>query len=588
MKPGNRKRNKYSCAALPLLTAFLLILSFSAPQRGALGWICLLPLFFYLYNMDSSWQKCFWGGTAGGVVFFLHHYAYMALSISFLYPRYFSIMVVFATALYSALFWGLFSLAAFFILQNKRILLPTLGLSSAWILGEFLRSWGFLGHTGGFLGYTQAHFPLLLQCISLYGYWGLSFIMVFAQALLFLLWRSRRENDRREGKQREIVLQESGQQEYIRRESSWVKYFPRVIFLQGNIRRGSVLQDGGPRIRCNHKHVREIFVSLLIFLALLGGGLYLPSLFPVEKYKKPLRVALIQGNIPQEDILDPALSLQNFQKYLAFSRRAHALHAPLDLIVWPETVFSAGLGKNHYSTAVNEIAALATETDTSILFGAVYEEQKEGAAGNNERHIYNSILLQKSGKNSWEEERYDKIKLVPFAEYLPYPDLLQSFGNLNISLGAYTPGSSVQRFDLEDYSIGGIVCFESYFAQPARNIVQKGSRHLFILTNDAWFLDSDGLAQHARVAKFRALETGIGVTQVANTGHTVSYDPLGREIVTLPILQEGIVLLETEMPRRQTLYRLGGNYFLYPCLLLLVAACRPSSKALKRKITGGG
>lgn len=524
MKPGNQWWKKYVCAILPLLTSFLLILSFSARQRGVLGWACLLPLLFYLHKMGSSWQKCFWGGFAGGAVFFLHHYAYMILSIDFLYPRYFSILVVFAAALYSALFWGLFSLAAFFIMRDRGILRPALALSSAWVLGEFLRSWGFLGHTGGFLGYTQAFCSPLMQCVSLYGYWGLSFIMVFAQALLFLLWRNR--------------------------------------------------------------HVREISVSLLIFLALLGGGLLLPSLFPVEKNEKPLRIALIQGNIPQADILDPSLSLHNFQKYLALSRRAHALHAPLDLIVWPETVFSAGLGKRHYSTATKEIAALAAETDASILFGAVHEEQREGAAGNGEKQIFNSILLQKNGKNGWEKERYDKIKLVPFAEYLPFSDLLQGFGNLNISLGAYTPGDSTPYFDLEGSGIGGIICFESYFAQPARNIAQKGGQHLFILTNDAWFLASDGLAQHARVAKFRALETGVGVTQVANTGHTVSYDPHGREIVSLPILQEGIALLETEMPRRRTLYQLWGNYFLYLCSLLLIVAYRPSfhSFYLKKSI----
>lgn len=106
--------------------------------------------------------------------------------------------------------------------------------------------------------------------------------------------------------------------------------------------------------------------------------------------------------------------------------------------------------------------------------------------------------------------------------------------------------------------------------------MQKGADHLFVLTNDAWFLDSNGLEQHARAAAIRALETGVGVTQIANTGYTISFDPYGQEVLRLPVLQEGVALLETKMPRRQTLYLLGGNYFLYPCLLILFIACRKS------------
>lgn len=601
LKQSSQWVEKYGYSILPLLTAFLLIFSFSAPQRGVLGWVCLLPLLFYFHKMDTAWQKCFWGGFAGGMVFFLHHYAYLALSVEFLFPRYFSILIVCIAAFYSALFWGLFSSAASFILRNKRILLPALALPSAWVLGEFLRALGFLGHTGGFLGYTQDHCLPLLQCIPLYGYWGLSFLMVFAQAQVFLFWRSYRENDWLDGiqqsssRQRKNVLQGYNQRRSVQQENNRRGSDQQVNRQQEFNREKNTQQEnkntqqrniwwGKKRNYCN----LEGAASLLIFLALLGGGLCLPSLFPVETNEKALRIALVQGNIPQENILNSSLSLQNFQKYLALSRRAHDLYAPLDLIVWPETVFSAGLGKRHYSAAAEEIAALAAETDASILFGAVYEEQNKNAAANDHGPVFNSILLQKNGEDAWEEKRYDKIRLVPFSEYFPFPDLLQKILHLEISLGAYTPGKCAQTFSLDasDSRFGGIICFESYFAQPARSIVQKGSKHLFALTNDAWFLSSDGLTQHARVARFRALETGVGVTQVANTGYTVSYDPFGREVFSLPPLQEGFALLETKLPHRRTLYQLWGNYFLYPCLLLLIVACCPlfNNFFLKKKI----
>lgn len=510
---------KYRYIVLPLLTALLAWLAFQPWNKGCLGWICLLPLFFYFTKVIPSRKKCFWGGFLAGFLFFLGLYAYLSLSVNFFFPRYCGFLVVTGAALYSALFWGFFSLASAFILQDKNILLPALALPSAWVLAEYLRSLGFLGHTGGFLGYSQQSIPLL-QSISLYGYWGLSFLMVLAQTLIFLLWRSRRKKTKR--------------------------------------------------------FYKETIIAVIIFLALLGGGIYLPSLFPLKENSRTLRLALVQGNIPQEDILNPSLARQNFQKYLNLSRRADTLYTPLHLIVWPETVFTTNVAKNR-PAAIEEMAALSEETGAAILLGAIYEEQSR-------QQIFNSILLQKEGANPLNEKRYDKMKLVPFAEYFPFPHLLNKFFGLDIALGTYTPGTALHNFQCADFFFGGIVCFESYFPQPARSMVQKGAGHLFVLSNDAWFLNSSGLEQHARVAAIRALETGVGVTQVANTGHTISFDPCGREIIRLPVLQEGIAFLETKMPHRQTLYLLWGNYFLYPCLLILFVAFRSfHRKAFPRK-----
>lgn len=511
---------KHRCNFLPLFTALLAGLTFMPWNKGYLGWVCLLPLFFYIVKEPSSGRKSFWGGFLAGFLFFLNVHSYISLSVNYFFPRYFGFLAVVATAFYSALFWGLFSLAAFFILQDKNILVPALSLPAAWVLGEYLRSQGFLGHTGGFLGYSQLSIPLL-QSVSLYGYWGLSFLMVSAQALFFLLWRCHRE-------------------------------------------------------KTTHRHYKEMISAAFIFLALLGAGLYLPSLFPLEENNSTLRLALVQGNIPQENILNPSQAPRNFQKYLDLSRRAHTLHAPLNLIVWPETVFTTNVAQKR-PAAAEEIAALAEETGADILLGAIYEEQQQ---------TFNSILLQRKGgniRNESRENRYDKIKLVPFAEYFPSPKLLNSFFNLNIALGTYTPGTTVQNFKYKDFSLGGIICFESYFSYPARDVVRLGADHLFILSNDAWFQNSSGLEQHARAATIRALETGVGVTQIANTGHTISFDPYGREVLRLPAAKEGVALLETKMPRRQTLYLQWGNYFLYPCLVVLFISYRSLRCGVFRK-----
>ena len=491
---------------LPVLSAVLLILSAPPWDKGYLAWIFLLPLFFYFRKQDQpSWKNGFLPGFCLGIIFFIYLFAYLALSVDFVFPRYMGVLVVALTSVYSAFFFGLFTMSLSHFLKNRNILLSALAIPASWVLLEYLRSLGFLGHTGGFLGYSQVAYLPLMQVVSLYGYWGLPFLIILFQIILFHSWQ--------------IVNQKS------------------------------------------KKHLIKTVPPVIIFLITLGCGLYLPSLFPVVERDNPLRIALIQGNITQENVLDYAMAQANFQKYVDLTKDASRLYAPLDLIVWPETVLSLNVARR-YPASELEIVNLAEETGASVLLGAMFEDtQKE---------VYNSILLQKAGQTSWEEERYDKSKLVPFAEFFPIPDTLNKFLPSDVSLGTYTPGTGTGLFHLNDFSIGGIVCFESYFSKPALEIAQKGGEHVFVLSNDAWFLDSIGLKQHARTAAIRALETGIGVTQVANTGYTISYDYTGKEVLSLPALDDGIALLETNLPTRQTLYRLWGDYFVILCIIILL------------------
>ena len=437
--------------------------------------------------------------------FFLYLYSYMAVAVSFVFPSYFGCLVVFAASLYSAVFFGLFSLIFSSFLKGNNIILFVIATPAAWVLLEFIRSLGLLGHTGGFLGYSQSSCVPILQAAALYGYWGLPFLIIFLQTIVFSGF---------------TVLK---------------------------------AKDGLP--------LRKLLFPFLFFLIMLGSGMFLPSLFPVEDKNDLFRIALIQGNIPQEDILDPSSAKDNFQKYLDLTGKAPRLCAPLDLIVWPETVFSTSVAR-YYPEAEKKILLLAEETGTPILLGAMHTDHEQGKT-------YNSILLQKSGREEREKQRYDKIKLVPFAEYFPFPGLLNRILPVKISLGTYTPGTDIRLFSLDSWDVGGIICFESYFSGPALKSAQKGAEHLFVLSNDAWFLESSGMEQHAQAAAFRAVETGIGVTQVANTGYTISFDCKGRKILCLPRAEDEIALLETNLPQRTTLYRCWGDYFLYLCVLIL-------------------
>ena len=91
-------------------------------------------------------------------------------------------------------------------------------------------------------------------------------------------------------------------------------------------------------------------------------------LFPEAEREEPLRLALFQGNIPQEEILDQTLANRNFQRYLDLSEKAVLQDSPLDLMVWPETVLSNGVIKNNPAVK-DQLAGLAQKTGAAIFFG---------------------------------------------------------------------------------------------------------------------------------------------------------------------------------------------------------------------------
>jgi len=306
-----------------------------------------------------------------------------------------------------------------------------------------------------------------------------------------------------------------------------------------------------------------------------------PSFFTVTERDEPFYAALFQGNIPQEEVMDYSMSFRNFDHYIilgeraaaewAATARARAEGSSLDLMVWPETVLTSTA---NYAAAENMLTSLSDQSGAAILFGAVYFDRATG-------DFYNSIFLQPSNTLEdreaqgqaafWELGRYDKIRLVPLAEYAPLADLLNDLLNLEIPLGTYSPGNDTPVFRLgDDVVIGGIVCFESYFPQPALSLAKLGAEHIFVLSNNAWFLESIGLDQHVRMAAIRAVETGVGVTQVANTGSTVSYNFRGQEVLSMPIGEEGFAVLESTLPCRRTLYRTLGDYFLIICFGFLM------------------
>ena len=156
---------------------------------------------------------------------------------------------------------------------------------------------------------------------------------------------------------------------------------------------------------------------------------------------------------------------------------------------------------------------------------------------------------------------YDKVHLVPFGEYLPFQNLLERLGLMQLTKvpGGFIAGDRRRAMDVPRAPrMLPLICYEIIFPGEA---VPRGERPgwLLNLTNDGWFGISTGPYQHLQQARVRAIEEGLPLVRAANTGISAVIDPLGRIIRSLPLGTEGV--LDAPLPRaiEPTLYARTGD-----------------------------
>ncbi len=477
------ERNPRLHIIAPLLSGILIIFAFPPFEQGYIAWFALLPLLWACMNTTPG--RAFKAGFLFSLPFTLYVNYYLGYV---LYPYLSDILAtaaMIALVLYISLFYGAFGLVANLAARLGRAWFTALALPSLWLIVEYLRSLTFLAYNVGYLGYTQWSYPALLNIASVYGYWGLPFLIVFFQAIIIL---------------------------------------SALKILRG----------------------RNLIAVTSIFLMILILGLLLPSFQEVER-KETLQTAMIQGNIQPERVVE-ADRENILEHYLDMTRIAIEEEPATELVVWPETVARLDFRTN--GSHPEKIEELGKEHGVDLLYGA--RLHKPG-------NLFNSITLFSAEQD--EIPLYNKHRLVPFVEFFPAEQLLNRILQLDLLLGSYTPGEEITIFEINGLPVAGVVCFESYFGDHMRLFAEKGAWHQFIVTNDAWFGDSIGLDQHAQVAAIRAAETGGGVTQVANSGITISFDYRGKELFRSGKSEPGIFTIPLEMARRETIYSRLGDYF---------------------------
>ena len=232
-------------------------------------------------------------------------------------------------------------------------------------------------------------------------------------------------------------------------------------------------------------------------------------------------VRLVQPNAPQHLKWDPDHAARFFERGLALTAEPGAF----DAVVWPETALPTLLDASE--TLRPTIARAAG--GAPVVIGA----QRYGPAG----RPRNALALL-DGEAGAVVHVYDKHRLVPFGEFLPWPDLFGAlgFGPLAAQLaGIFAPGPGPETFALPGVGRAlPLICYEAIFPQDLRRASPRADAVLH-LTNDAWFGAGAGPRQHLALARLRAAESGLPVLRAANTGISASIDARGRVLASLEL-----------------------------------------------------
>ena len=265
---------------------------------------------------------------------------------------------------------------------------------------------------------------------------------------------------------------------------------------------------------------------------------------------EPVKVAVVQGDIDQNRKWDHDYVLDQLAIYEEDTRTAAAAGARF--VVWPETAAAFHFGEGSWLDG--RIMALARELNISLLFGAPGTGVVEG-----ERVSYNRAwMVRPDGAR----EKYDKVHLVPFGEYVPMSRALFFVRKMAHSIGDMLPGERAHNLDAGGFSAGPQICFEVIFPRYTRQQAARGAGVIANITNDAWFGRSAMSDQSLATAVFRAVENRIPLVRAAQSGVSAIVQPTG-EITGATELFTRATLAGSVVPRTGALtpYTSSGGAF---------------------------
>lgn len=367
---------------------------------------------------------------------------------------------------------------------------------------EWIRGHIFTGFPWNLYGYVWGGWPAMMQNVALWGAYGLT--------LLTLLWAA----------------------------------LP-----------GYILKGRGTK---NQKIILSV-AAVSLFAGCLSYGYTRLQKYPTTYAADSPAVLLVQANISQEDKWNPRKVADNLRKMADMSAfQSEGAEPAQTIIVWPETAITHAALEHPGARSLIKDSLATHQNDVYLMTGLLRRVDDEDSG--RKKH-FNSLAVLDRDLDIL--ATYDKHHLVPFGEYIPLADILplKPF----VPFESFSKGPGPQTLAVRGLApFSPLVCYEIIF--PGNVAADEGRRPQWLLTvtNDAWYGDSPGPRQHFDQARFRAIEEGLPVVRVANTGISGIVDPLGRVLQSADLNTQAALTSPLPAPvPGQTLYgRTGDTLFL--------------------------
>ncbi|MDX1444335.1 MAG: apolipoprotein N-acyltransferase [Gammaproteobacteria bacterium] len=261
-------------------------------------------------------------------------------------------------------------------------------------------------------------------------------------------------------------------------------------------------------------------VAGLIVASVIFGGYLLQGVQWTEPTGETIRVALVQGNVPQDEKWLPENRIPTMEKYW---RLTEEVIDEADLIIWPEAAIPA-LYNQVENTYFDQIESELLRPGQRLITGILTYDA--------ERRVYHNSAVVLGGE---ERRFYHKRHLVPFGEYFPVPDFVREWLRLmNLPYSDFEAGEGSNALKVsDDLTVAMMICYEAVFGGEVADGADE-AQLLVNISNDGWFGDSIGPKQHFQIARMRSVENGRPLLRITNTGISALVEPNGKVVNRLP------------------------------------------------------
>ncbi|MCP4393831.1 MAG: apolipoprotein N-acyltransferase [Alphaproteobacteria bacterium] len=541
---GNLKSH-FRNMTLAILGAFISIAF--APTHGVFIVFVSFSMLIWILDGAKTKKRAFADGWWFGIGMFGVGLLWISNALNISGFGWLTLIAPLAFGMILGIFTGFTTLTASIAPKGyQRILL----FASMWTLFEWLRSWLFTGFPWNLVGSMWMFDDRAIQITSIIGTYGLSLISILLFCLPSLL----------------NIKPHSMYEELSDAETT------DINDTEGNTIKSSL--------------VLSAIVLIICAAVYYYGDFRLSS--AKQEFVDGVNLRLVQPNIKQEDKWNPEKYVENFNKYIGMTNSEGV--KDITHVIWGETAATYPLDKNErirkiMTNGLNNNAVLITgfpryyninskpNASASAPSSNKAQAQKQPQTKEQTKtqaqpyKAWNSMMAMDANGNILSV--YDKAHLVPFGEYIPFRNIVgESINKITHGMKDFSKGEGIRTLNIKGLPpAGALICYEVIF--PSQVTAKENRPSLLInITNDGWYGKTQGPYEHFAAARLRAVEEGIPVVRVANTGISGVIDAFGRTVSKTKLSEEAV--LDEKLPKAipTTLYGRFGN--IIPLLLVLL------------------